>query len=111
MKIVFEFVDGPLAARALAGDSAAERDPATALYRLTRQGAVGVRFIARSDVCGEATRKRQEKEPGDLGRRGEEYMYEVVERSEGEAEVRVRAKFVGKAVDGAFKASQAEGLA
>jgi hypothetical protein len=110
MQIVFEFVGGPLGGERIVGDSAGERDEATALYDLTRQGTVGVRFIEHSKRYRQAIEQLEAGEIDDVGGPYDEYLYEVVQRSEDEAGVRIRVKFVGRAIGGLFDAAEGEGL-
>ncbi len=97
MQIVFEFVDGPLAGKSIIGDSQSKEDEAARLYRLTGQGAIGSQFRTFSDSHRQAVNEWLSGEITDLGGPYEQYQYEVMERSEGEGQVRVRARFVGGA--------------
>lgn len=98
MKIIFEFVGGPMDGKALVGNDTdpppqdGSRDWASAYYTLTDGGAVGKPFWTASDYSLGLLRTLSEKKLDRLNLQA--HQYEVTDRLEGDDEVLVRVQYV-----------------
>ena len=96
MKIIFEFVGGPLDGTTLVGNVGDGSD-AERYYLFTNHGAVGQRFKVASDYAVETLAREQLKV--EERHHFQPHFYVVRDRVEEGAEVLVRAEYVPKSDD------------
>ena len=96
LKIIFEFVGGPLDGETVVGNLG-EGGDAERYYLFTNRGAVGQRLKVASDYAVETLAREELKD--EQRHRFQQHFYAVTDRVEDQGEVFVRAEYVLQSED------------
>jgi hypothetical protein len=95
MEIVFTFIDGPMQGIVFSG-RVDDSNEASSLYHITDSGTVGREFTTLSSRGRRAIAEMESSGETEFGGPYEYYLYRVVERSDGDHQVHVRASLVNR---------------